>query len=128
MKPFEDELKQQLSVLGTLVDQQDALKVQIDDIRERVQQWMILNELQSYTVKDNYGFDWKINQSSYLKNSLDEEKLTAALGNLAPYKSQSTVNKFTCARVKEKAKKSTKTPKISKDQSGVPNAPTHNVN
>lgn len=124
MKPFEDELKQQLSVLGSLVDQQDALKAQIDDIRARIQQWMVLNELQTYVVRDNLNIEWKLTISTYNKSTLDEEKLTAALGNLAMFKNQSTVNKFTCSRVKDRSKKSSKTSNAKKDPSGIPMAPT----
>lgn len=125
MRPFEDELQQQLTRLGTLQDQVDVLSEQIDGIKESIKTWMALNELEDYSVRDTNQVPWKIKISKYNRSSVDTDKLINLISeeDYNYVTKRSTIVKFTVSRPStRKSKKSANT-----SSNGVPQAPIQNT-
>jgi hypothetical protein len=79
---YEDQLKDQLVELGTLKDDIDEKKKQYDNMRDQVQKWMEVNELNSFEVTDNKEQDWNIKfEPRKNRRVRDHKLLKEALGD-----------------------------------------------
>jgi len=81
-KPFEDELKIRLSELNKIQEQLAQLNSQKKEIRDQVSQWLKINNLHLYEIRDNYDINWKLELSETSRRSVDMDALIPILDNI----------------------------------------------
>ena len=78
---YEDELREELTKFNEVKTELDEINGKYENIRNRLQKWMELNNLTTFNTKDNSGSDWNIGfEPRKTKKIKDYKLLEQALG------------------------------------------------
>lgn len=115
---YEMELSQALTKLSMIQDSEEKLANEKESIRQSVKQWLILNELTSYTATDLNDQKWSLSLSDQIKTSLDRKVAEEILPEATFNKLIKTkkIEVFRCQKINSSTKDTTKKMPIAPSQ------------